>query len=364
MFCVEGKLKEEKKATNLPWYVGKAEKQTFKQESFNPRNQLSYNKVISQLYRENTAINFYFVARHDENGKFSAPAKKDDGTVYEGVRFVERLFMQKSLAANNHLLNVKDLKDARGTHIRNLLNWKVRGRDDASACALKDSLGINDHVSLWESDSKKLGSYQEKQRKMHQASPESDSKKLGFYRVYGPYDFPAYKSTTKTVDDQFISAFWDQFASDPENIPDFPKATGVYVIGVRHGNNITPHYIGTSKGYSYQLACFQERSRIEHIVRQRGAPVIFFLPRVSDKSDQKVEGIKKTKSILDNMEFVEKWLLGYGIVKNPKITTGEGVIAKIIRELRIEGFVNSRKRGKPSKSVRQLRTLLGEEPRE
>jgi len=200
MFCVKGKLKEEKKATNLPWYVGKAEKQTFKQESFNPRNQLSYNKVISQLYRENTAINFYFVARHDENGKFSAPAKKDDGTVYEGVRFVERLFMQKSLAANNHLLNVKDLKDARGTHIRNLLNWKVRGRDDASACALKDSLGINDHVSLW----------------------ESDSKKLGFYRVYGPYEFPTYKSSTKTVDDQFISAFWDQFARDPRKHTRFP----------------------------------------------------------------------------------------------------------------------------------------------
>jgi len=344
IFSVEGKQHKQKASTNLPWYVGKAEKMTFKRESFNDRNQLSYNKVISQLYREVTAINFYFVARHDESGELSAPAKKDDGTVYEGVRFAERLFMQKALAANNGLLNVKDLKDARGTHIRNLLNWEVPGRVGSSVAVLKESLGIgiNDHVSLL----------------------ESDSKAYGFYPVYGPYDFPAYKSTTKTVDDQFISAFWDQFASDPENIPDFPKATGVYVIGVRHGNNITPHYIGTSKGYSYQLACFQERSRIEHIVRQRGAPVIFFLPRVSDKSDQKVEGIKKTKSILDNMEFVEKWLLGYGIVKNPKITTGEGVIAKIIRELRIEGFVNSRKRGKPSKSVRQLRTLLGEEPRE
>jgi len=63
------------------------------------------------------------------------------------------------------------------------------------------------------------------------------------------------------------------------------------------------------------------------------------------------------------MEFVEKWLLGYGIVKNPDITTDEGVLAKIIRELRVEGFINSRKRGKPSKSVRELRELLGEEPR-
>ena len=343
IFCVEGKQKRSGKTTNLPWYVGKAEKQTFKQECFNHKNQLSYNKVISQLYREVTAINFYFVARHNEDGKYSAPAKKDDGTVYEGVRFAERLFMQKSLAANNHLLNIKDLKDARGTHIRNILNWPVQGRDDSSAGALKNSLGINDHVSLLEN--------------------ESDSKELGFYPVYGPYEFPAYKSGTKTVDDEFISAFWDQFASDAKSIPDFPEATGVYVIGVRHGDNITPHYIGTSKGYSYQLACFQERSRIEHIVRKSGAPVIFFLPRVSDKSDQKVEKIKKSKWILENMEYVEKWLLGYGIVKNPEITTGEGVIAKIIRELHIEGFIKP-KPGKPKKSVRELRKLLGGETRE
>ncbi|MCY4255743.1 MAG: hypothetical protein OXE51_06460 [Gammaproteobacteria bacterium] len=342
MFCVEGKQKGERgqETTSLPWYVGKAEKLTFKQECFNHRNQLSYNKVISHLYREVKAINFYFIARHDKNGELSAPAKKDDGTVYEGVRFVERLFMQKSLAANNHLLNVKDLKDARGTHIRNILNWAVQGKDDSSVTALKDSLGINGHVSLLKSD--------------------SDSKELGFYPVYGPYEFPTYKSGTKTVDDEFVSAFWSQFASDSENMPDFPKAAGVYVIGVRHGNNITPHYIGTSKGYSYQLACFQERSRIEHIVRKSGTPVVFFLPRVSDKSHKKVEGIKKTKWILDNMEFVEKWLLGYGIVKNPKITTGEGVIAAVMRDLCVEGFVNPQKRGARSKPVRELRKLLGE----
>ena len=344
MFCVEGKQKGKGKTTNLPWYVGKAEKLTFKQECFNHRNQLSYNKVISQIYREVTAINFYFVARHNRDGEFSAPAKKDDGTVYEGVRFAERLFMQKSLAANNHLLNIQDLKDARGTHIRNILNWPVRGRDDYSADALKRSLGFNAHVSLLEK--------------------EPDSKELGFYPAYGPYGFPTYKSTTKTVGDEFISAFWDQFASDPESIPDFPNATGVYVIGVRHGDNITPHYIGTSKGTSYQTAWKSERLRIEQIVRQRGAPVVFFLPRVSDKSDQKVEKIKKTKWILDNMEFVEKWLLGYGIAKNSEITTGEGVLATIMRELHIEGFVNSQKRGKRSKSVRQLRELLGEETRD
>ena len=342
IFCVEGKQKGASKTTNLPWYVGKAEKLTFKRECFNHRNQLSYNKVISQLYREVTAINFYFVARHNENGEFSAPAKKEDGTVYEGVRFAERSFMQKSLAANNHLLNIKDLTNARRTQIRNILNWPVKGRDDYSAAALKDSLGINEHVSLLENvSSKNL----------------EKSKNLSFYPVYGPYEFPTYKSTTKAIDKEFISAFWDQFASDPKSIPDFPKATGVYVIGVRHGNNITPHYIGTSEGSSY--LCVLDKSRIKPIVRQHGAPVVFFLPRVSGKSNQKVEKIKTTNWILQNMEFVEKWLLGYGIVKNPKITTGEGEIANIMRELHIEGFIKP-KPGKPRKPVRQLRELLGE----
>ena len=64
------------------------------------------------------------------------------------------------------------------------------------------------------------------------------------------------------------------------------------------------------------------------------------------------------------MEFVEKWLLGYGIVKNPEIITSEGAIAAIIKELRIEGFVNSQKRGPQRKSVLKLKELLGEETKE
>lgn len=346
MFCVKGKQKRKGKTTNLPWYVGKAEKMTFKQECFNHRNQLSYNRVISQLYREVAEINFYFIARHDEDGRLSASAKKDEETPYEpyeGVRLVERLFMRKSLAANNDLVNMRDLTNPRRTHIRNILNWPVKGRDDYSVIELKRSLGIKDHVSLLES--------------------KSDSNNLSFYLVYGPYEFPTYKPTTKTVDDEFISAFWDQFASDPESVPDFPNATGVYVIGVRNKDNITPHYIGTSKGTSYQDAWNGERDRIEEIVGQRGAPVVFFLPRVSDTEDQKVEKIKKTKWILGNMEFVEKWLLRYGIAKNSKIATGEGKIADLMRNLRVAGFINPRP-GNPRKSVRQLKKLLGEKKQE
>lgn len=335
IFCVKGKQKNKGKTTNLPWYVGKAERLTFKQECFNHRNQLSYNKVISQLYRKVTSINFYFVARHDEDGEFSAPAKKDDETVYEGVRFVERLFMQKSLAANSQLLNIKDLMNARRTRIRNILNWPVKGRDDSSERVLKDSLGISDHVSLLENG--------------------SEPKNSSFYPVYGPYEFPTYKTTTKAVDKEFISAFWDQFASGPKSIPDFPKATGVYVIGVLWKNSITPHYIGTSKRTSYQDAWKGENRRIKRIVQKRGAPVVFFLPRVS--KNQKVLKIKTSDWILQNMEFVEKWLLGYGIVKNPEIATGEGKIADIMRELYVEGFIKP-KRGNRSKSVRQLEELL------
>ena len=186
----------------------------------------------------------------------------------------------------------------------------------------------------------------------------------GFIRCTARTNSPPIRAALKKVDDELISAFWDQFACDSESIPDFPSATGVYVIGVRHGKNITPHYIGTSKGYSYRLDFIKERDRIEHIIRKSGTPVIFFLPRVSNKADRKVEGVKKARWILDNMEFVEKWLLGYGIVKNPEIITSEGAIAAIIKELRIEGFVNSQKRGPQRKSVLKLKELLGEETKE
>ena len=63
------------------------------------------------------------------------------------------------------------------------------------------------------------------------------------------------------------------------------------------------------------------------------------------------------------MEFVEKWLLRYGIAKNPKIKTGEEDVAGIMRKLHVAGFIKP-KSGRRSKSVRQLRELLGEETRD
>ena len=326
IFSVEGKLKNKKTPSMVPWYVGKAENQTFKQECFSHRNQLSYNKVILQLYTEVTAINFYFLARHDghaDNSKFSAPAKKQDGTVYEGVQFVERLFMQKSLVKNDQLLNIQGLADARGTHIKNILNWPVSGKDDNSVSLLKDSLQIKHHVSLLEDMAKSKGSE--------------------FYSVYGPYEFPTYKGSIKKADNDFISKFWDQFSSGP----DLPNATGIYIIGVLNRQKMTPYYIGTSKKTSYKHACFHSPLLIDSILGKHGKPAVFFLPRVSDKSDQNI--IKAKRGAAASMKFVEKWLLGYGIVQYSDITTDEGVTAKIIRDLYIEGFINHQGKNKGKK---------------
>ncbi len=172
IFTVEGKQRKNNKKTSVPWYVGKAERQTFQKECFSHRNQLSYNKIVTVDYKEVDCISLYLLARHEDGNKFSEPAKKDGGEVYEGVRFVEQLFMQKALAANSQLLNIQDLKDARSTHIKNILNWKVQGKDSDSVSSLKDYLQIKGHESL-----------------MDNAGESKD-----FYSVFGPYEFPAYKS--------------------------------------------------------------------------------------------------------------------------------------------------------------------------
>ncbi len=104
---------------------------------------------------------------------------------------------------------------------------------------------------------------------------------------------------------------------------------------------------------------FQDQ-RMNSILQRNGIPVVFFLPRVSSKSDQKFQGISKSALKMKNMQWVERWLLGYGIAKNSTIETDEAVIANIIRDLHIEGFVNDKKRGKAPEPVNQLRQLLGE----
>lgn len=110
----------------LPWYVGKAESQTFKEECFNGGHGTPF---------------LYLLARVEKDDTHSLPAK---GKSYWGVDFVEGMFIQMSLRANPQLVNSSKTKMERGISIRGLLNT---GKDKSSSVEsvdeLKGMFGIN-----------------------------------------------------------------------------------------------------------------------------------------------------------------------------------------------------------------------------
>ena len=59
----------------LPWYVGKAEKQSFRKECFNSKNQTEFNRVWVTRYDRKGVPFVYLLARMEDDGTFSNTTK-------------------------------------------------------------------------------------------------------------------------------------------------------------------------------------------------------------------------------------------------------------------------------------------------
>ena len=238
LFGMRGLGKNGTAGKTLPWYVGKAEKQRFKTECFNFKNLYYFNSILINEYRGKGSPFLYLLARV-EGEEFSPPASKEE---FWGVRFVEEMFIQMSLSANSGLLNKSTTKMARETSIRGLLNTKKY--KSASVDEFKGVLGIN------------------KERKPTDVAKYEETKFR--YEVYGPYDVPiknAAKVIDKAIDPEDVKQMWDELRNGGKGKGTIPlDACGVYVIGMRHGNNTTPWYVGTAYNSSFEKRCFESAS--------------------------------------------------------------------------------------------------------
>ena len=333
LFGMRGLGKNGTAGKTLPWYVGKAEKQRFKTECFNFKNLYYFNSILINEYRGKGSPFLYLLARV-EGEEFSPPASKEE---FWGVRFVEEMFIQMSLSANSGLLNKSTTKMARETSIRGLLNTKKY--KSASVDEFKGVLGIN------------------KERKPTDVAKYEETKFR--YEVYGPYDVPiknAAKVIDKAIDPEDVKQMWDELRNGGKGKGTIPlDACGVYVIGMRHGNNTTPWYVGTAYNSSFEKRCFESASEKNEVVKRKGKPVLYFLPRLTEKDAL----AKQVKKMPDDIDYVRRVLLEYGVQKNKDILFDTDVLdLKILRELYVDGFINS-KPGK-TKAVSELKSLLGQ----
>lgn len=117
----------------LPWYVGKAEKQSFRKECFASHKLVHYNNVIAD--RKGTPL-LTLVAKYTPKGKIINPT----GNEHLDIQFLETILISNCLRRNADLFNIKDTKLLREMMVPGLLNTP-KGKAATSVLNFKELIG-------------------------------------------------------------------------------------------------------------------------------------------------------------------------------------------------------------------------------
>ncbi len=118
----------------LPWYVGLAEKQSFRNECFTDHKLVKFNRCLSE--RKGTPV-LTLIPRHTETGRFSRTGKNG----YRDVRFLENILIASCLERNPKLLNIKQTSFLKNMVVTGLLNTP-RGKTGATVNNFKNLIGV------------------------------------------------------------------------------------------------------------------------------------------------------------------------------------------------------------------------------
>ena len=174
------------------------------------------------------------------------------------------------------------------------------------------------------------------------------------YEVFGAFDLPRAKNAqgnlTLNLSARTIREFWVIVEDDHENLP---YAVGCYIFGVKHGETITPWYIGQAKK-NFKIECFAHHKRDKYRTVMdnvsRGKPVLILVARLTD-------GRKFKETLAKNeAKFVENKLIHSALIRNPSLKNVRST--KFLREVKIPGFLKIGP-GRPSDGASLLKKTLG-----
>jgi hypothetical protein len=84
-----------------PWYVGAAERQSFRQECFTPHKLLAYNSALNKVKKGRPSI--FLVAKLTPTRRFAKPTKNQ----HKATLFLENLMIGQALTRNSQLENIR-----------------------------------------------------------------------------------------------------------------------------------------------------------------------------------------------------------------------------------------------------------------
>lgn len=117
----------------LPWYVGLAEKQSFRRECFTSHKLVHYNNAIAK--RTGTPL-LTLVAKYTPKGQLVGPT----GNEHRDVQFLEAMLISNCLGRNAKLYNIRDTKLLREMIVPGLLNTP-QGKSAASVADFRALVG-------------------------------------------------------------------------------------------------------------------------------------------------------------------------------------------------------------------------------
>jgi hypothetical protein len=121
----------------VPWYVGRAERQSLIAEATNRGHLQLYNEILDDYKKGQPAL--FFLPAVTQQAKPRAPTSAKRGVA--AVRFLEDWLISVALKQNRNLYNVQNTKMLRELYVRGIFNPKKGDRTTTSS-DLRYCLGL------------------------------------------------------------------------------------------------------------------------------------------------------------------------------------------------------------------------------
>ena len=120
---------------NKAWYVGMAEKQSFKMECFQPHKIVQYDLAIG---KGKGVPHLIFLAKITPSEYFSVPSKRG----HSDIRQLEQLLIGSAINRNPQLCNIRNTKTLREIIVPGFLNTKKGQSNSNSVKEFKKAIGV------------------------------------------------------------------------------------------------------------------------------------------------------------------------------------------------------------------------------
>ena len=113
-----------KNSKEKPWYVGKAQNQSFSRECFTPHKLLQYHAALEKS--KGTPMMYFLARMMKDERRMSSPSKAKTG--HAEIDYVEQMFITMGYQQNRAIRNKQGTKKARELVIEGFYNHQDRRR--------------------------------------------------------------------------------------------------------------------------------------------------------------------------------------------------------------------------------------------